>query len=202
MTIPTGYMKDSQGRLVPSDQVKPEHLAEDGVVRDLVGAAAQMNKDLTAFRAHAMDEAMALRDLVFEKYGASKGGAKGNMTLRSFDGALEVQVAVSETLGFGPELQAAKALVDECIERWAEGSDGKIRVLVSDAFQTNKEGRIDTGRVLGLRRHKFEDPSWERAMDAIGDAVRVQNSKTYIRFYRRDPETGVRHAIPLDLAAV
>ena len=39
-------------------------------------------------------------------------------------------------------------------------------------------------------------------MDAISDAVRVTSSKTYIRFYEVNTETGMRQPIPLDLAAV
>ena len=149
-----------------------------------------------------MDEAEAFRALVAEKYGANKGGAKGNMTLRSFDGKFEMQVAVSEFLSFGPELQAAKGLIDICVERWSEGANDNIRALVNHAFQVNKEGRIDTGRVLGLRRLEIDDAEWNRAMDAISDAVRVTSSKTYIRFYEVNTETGTRQPIPLDLAAV
>jgi len=74
--------------------------------------------------------------------------------------------------------------------------------MVNQAFQVSKEGRIDTGRVLGLRKLDIDDPQWHRAMTAIADAIRVTSSKTYIRFYEIDPETGVRSAISLDLAAV
>jgi len=56
--------------------------------------------------------------------------------------------------------------------------------------------------VLGLRKLDIEDPEWQRAMTAIADAIRVTSSKTYIRFYEIDPDTGIRRAIPLDLAAV
>lgn len=200
--IPDGYMQDAQGNLVPEAKVKPEHKLEDDLVRRLAGSAQAIRNTLAAFKVSALDEADAFRALVAEKYGASKGGAKGNMTLRSFDGRLEMQVAVSDNLSFGPELQAAKALIDICVERWSEGANDNIRALVNHAFQVNKEGRIDTGRVLGLRRLDIDDAEWSRAMDAISDAVRVTSSKTYIRFYEVNTETGLRQPIPLDLAAV
>lgn len=200
--VPDGYMKNSQGALIPVDNVKPEHKLEDELARRLVGGARSINTVLAEFKATVLSEVEAFRELVMEQYGVTRGGAKGNVTLSSYDGELRVQVAISEYLTFGPELEAAKALIDGCIERWSEGANDNIRVLVNDAFQVNKEGRIDTHRVLGLRRLKIEDADWQRAMQAIGDAVRVTGSKTYARFYERDPKSGETRPIPLDLAAV
>jgi hypothetical protein len=200
--IPEGYMPDAQGNLVPVSKIKPEHMMEDELVRSLVAGAKALNTELGAFKGAALGDASAFREMVADKYGATKGGAKGNMTLRSFDGTLEVQVAVSDQLSFGPELQAAKELIDNCLMRWAEGSNENLHAIVNDAFNVGKEGRIDTKRVLGLRRLQIDDPEWLKAMDAISDAVRTDSSKTYIRFYSVDPDSGTRQAIPLDLAAV
>ena len=128
--------------------------------------------------------------------------ARAPMTLRSFDGRYEMQVQVSESLSFGVELTAAKKLIDECVERWSEGANDNVRALIGHALQVNKKGRIDTGRVLGLRKLEISDPEWDRAMTAIADAIRVTGSRTYARFYETDPQTGKRTSIPLDLAAV
>jgi uncharacterized protein DUF3164 len=201
--IPTGYMQDAQGNLVPEGNVKPQHKLEDELVRRLAASAQSIHDDLAAFKRVALGEALAFRAMVAEEYGAKKGGAKGNMTLRSFDGSFELQVAVSDNLSFGPELLAAKELVDNCLDRWYEGSDDNIKALVNHAFQVNKQGRIDTQRVLGLRRLDMRsDEEWGRAMDAISDAVRVTSTKTYLRFYETDRKTGVRKPISLDLAAL
>lgn len=199
---PEGYMKDAQGNLVPEAKVKPEHKLEDEVARRLAAGAQSINKIMAEFRSVALGEVGALRDLIAEKYGAVKGGPKGNVTLRSYDGTVEVQVQIGDNLAFGPELQAAKALIDACVERWSVGANDNIRALVNHAFQVNKAGRIDTQRVLGLRRLDISDPDWKSAMEAISDAVRVVSSKTYLRFYEVDPDTGARRPIPLDLATV
>ncbi|AWI83045.1 sulfate transporter [Alloyangia pacifica] len=201
-TIPEGYMKNGRGELIPEAKVKPEDKLEDDLVRRMAALARSTSGELAKLKALAMGEAEAFQAEVASLYGAIKGGAKGNMTLRSFDGSLELQVAVSEHITFGPQLKAAKELIDNCIERWAQHSDDNLRVIVLDAFQVNKAGRIDTQRVLGLRRLSIEDAEWKRAMDAISDAVRVSGSKTYVRFYEIDPETGDRSPISLDLASV
>ena len=202
MMIPQGYMKDAQGNLVPNANVKPQHKLENDIVRVWIEKALKLNEELTAFKHGALDEAHAFKEIVADQYGAQRGGKKGNMTLKSFDGTLEMQVSNSESIGFGTELLAAKELIDQCVERWSEGANDNMLALINHAFQVNKQGRIDTGRVLGLRRLEIDDAAWHRAMDAISDAVRVTSSKTYIRFYKIDTETGDRTAIPLDLAAV
>lgn len=199
--IPEGYMKNTDGALMPIDKVKPAHKLEDETVRNLISEAKVVSAALKKFKDIAMGDAQAFRSLVAEKYGANKGGAKGNMTLRSYDGEQTVQVQVSESIELGPELQAAKELIDDCVEEWSEGSNDNMKVLINHAFQVNKEGHIDTGRVLGLRRLDITDEKWMSAMDAISDAVRVTGSRTYIRFYETNPK-GERKAIPLDLASV
>ncbi|KZL29436.1 DUF3164 family protein [Pseudovibrio sp. WM33] len=199
---PAQYWEDPKGGMIPVCAIKPEHQEEDALVKNVVAKARELHSLLGTFKTHSMGEVQAFRELIAEKYGAQKGGKKGNMTLRSFDGKLELQIAISESISFGPELEAAKALIDSCIHKWSEGANANLQVLVDDAFQVDKEGQISTGRILGLRRHSIEDNEWLKAMDAISDAVRVTGSKTYLRLYERNPATGQRTPISLDLAAV
>lgn len=201
--VPQGYMKNRQGDLKPLSSIKPQDLLED----ELVGKMITDARYLRAFKAGALGEVADFRDLVMQEYGAMKGGAKGNMTLSTFDGSAEVQVQVSESISFGAELSAAKELIDDCITRWSEGANDNLRAIIDQAFQINKVGRIDTHRVLGLRKLAItapgggKDAQWERAMEAISDAVRVTGSKTYLRFYETD-EKGARVAVSLDLAVL
>ena len=200
--IPDGFMEASDGSLVPMSKVKAQHLLEDEMVRRLAQGAMSLNEALAAFKQAALEQAGSFMDLLAQQYDTRRGGKEGNVTFRTFDGRLEMQVSVAKSLSFGPELQQAKHLIDGCIERWSEGANDNIRVLVNDAFQVNKQGRIDTQRVLGLRRLSIDDADWRRAMDAIADALRVHSTKTYLRFYAVDPGTGAKRAIPLDLAAL
>ena len=76
------------------------------------------------------------------------------------------------------------------------------QALVTDAFDTDKEGKINRSKIFMLLRHSIEDERWQRAMDAIRDAMRVTGSKEYVRFYTRQrPEDGWQ-AITIDLARV
>ena len=52
-------------------------------------------------------------------------------------------------------------------------------------LNADKTGKINTKRVLSLRRLDIKDERWLRAMDAIGDSIQVAGSKSYIRIYKQ-----------------
>lgn len=199
--IPQGYWKDANGALIPIGKIKEIDKDRHRTVMELSEAAKLASSRLLAFKLQAMT---AIQDFIqrsLEQYEVKTGGDKGNVTLVSFDGRYKITRQVQDSIVFDERLQAAKALIDECIHAWAKGSNSNIKVLVNDAFQVDKAGAVNTARVLGLRRLAIEDPTWARAMAAISDSMRVASSKSYIRFYERD-EAGNYEAINLDVAGV
>ena len=62
--------------------------------------------------------------------------------------------------------------------------------------------KINTGRVLALRRLDIRDEKWQKAMQAIGESLQVVGSKEYVRFYERIGNTDQYRPISLDVAAV
>lgn len=201
-TPPSGYMQDAQGRLVPDGMVKDIDKLRDQTVQTIVKAAGILNDSLRTFKVGAFSDIAAFVQTSAEQYDVKLGGDKGNVTLYSFDGRYKVVRQVQENLRFDERLKAAKALIDECITAWSAGSRDEIKVLVNDAFKVDKEGDVNTNRVLGLRRLNIADEKWQRAMQAIGDSVSVVGSRSYVRVYERVGDTDQYRAIPLDLAAV
>jgi hypothetical protein len=179
------YLRNAEGGLTPIEAIKPQHLLEDQVVRKIVERQAPLREAVARFEADSREDIRALVDLLAGQYETKRGGAKGNVTLKTFDGLQEVQLAIGESLEFGPEIQAAKTLIDECLTDWAGSTGPELRAIVTDAFRVNKEGRLDKDRILALRRHDFADPRWKRAMEAISDSIRVARSKEYLRIYQR-----------------
>ena len=200
--IPAGYWRDGEGRLIPENMVKPIDRARDDLVRELVGKAKAASAVLADFKAKAFGDIGAFVGMSGEQYGVKLGGVKGNVTLLSFDGRFKIVRQIQEHLVFDERLQAAKQLIDECIQTWTEGSSDEIKALINDAFQVNKEGKINTARVLGLKRLNINDEKWLRAMQAIADSVQVAGSKPYIRIYERVGDTDQYQPISLDVAAV
>lgn len=201
-TIPDGYWENAKGNLVPETKVKDIDKLRDQLVRDLCGKAQQKQADLAQFKLGTMADVGAFITTSLEQYGLSTGGEKGNVTLMSFDGKFKVVRQMQDNITFGEQLQAAKSLIDKCVTRWAEGANDNIKVLVTDAFQVDKEGLINTGRVLGLLRLNIEDADWKLAMKAIADSRQVSDTKAYIRFYQRKDSCSAWEPISLDLAAI
>jgi hypothetical protein len=196
-----GYMQDSQGRFVPVDKVKDIDKLRDQTVKEIVDKVKKMQEVLAKFKTEVRNDLFSYLSLSYEKYGKKFGGKKGNVTMSSYDGSLRILLAVSDTIYFDERLQVAKGLIDDCINRWARGSSSEIRALVNDAFQVDRQGTVNTARILGLRRLEIDDPQWKQAMDAISDSIQISGTKEYLRFYVRDT-TGKYQAIPLDFVAM
>ncbi len=199
--VPSGYMMNGVGHLVPIESIKEIDLARDEFVKGVVAKAGDVSAMLERFKQQLAGDMQAFLELSAEKYGADLGGARGNLSLTSYDGRFKVLRAVSERLDFDERLQAAKELVDDCLREWSKDAGPELRTLVESAFQVDKKGRINAKRILSLRTLKIDHPTWKKAMDAIGDAVTVVGSCTYYRIYERDDD-GNYNQVNLDFSGV
>jgi hypothetical protein len=200
MTNQTENMRqNAQGHLVPESLIKPLDLLRDEVVLKQVAKAKELQLHMQAAKVQMQQEIADYLDLSASEYGVSYGGAKGNITLSSFDGQFKVERTIGEHRIFDERIQAAKAQIDACIERYSAGSSAEIRALVDHAFRVNKQGRIDVNQVLSLRQLDIDDPEWREAMDAIADAITTVAKTEYIRLYQRSP-IGKYMVISLDWA--
>lgn len=200
--IPTGYMRDAKGALWPTETIREIDLVRDELVREIVTKAKIQSEQLAKFKASVFGDIEAFIQLSGEKYGVKMGGVKGNVSLLTFDGRYKVQRAIADYLAFDERLQIAKELVNECIHLWSEGSRVEIRALINDAFQVDKEGRVNAARILSLRRLDIKDEKWNMAMQAISESIQVAGSKTYFRVYERVGDTEQYRPISLDIAGV
>jgi hypothetical protein len=191
--------RNAQGHMVPQILIKPIDLLRDEVVRKQIAIALELKLHMAATKIQMQQELEDYLDLSASEYGVTYGGAKGNITLTSFDGSMKVERAIGEHRVFDERIQAAKAQIDACIERWSEGSNDKIVALVDHAFRVNKQGKIDVNQVLSLRNLAIEDAEWKAAMDSIADAITTVSKKEYIRLYQREA-SGKYVAINLDWA--
>ncbi len=161
--IPEGYMMDSQGRLVPADQVSEQDQLRDQLVNGLVPKALGLNQALKAFKDEALTDIDDLVTIAGERYGAKLGGKKGNVTLTSYDGQYKVVRSFREVIAFTEEIEAGKALIDNCLRRWSTNADPHLMAVVEQAFRTNTKGEIRTGKILDLMRLSIDDDEWKRS---------------------------------------
>lgn len=196
------YMTNAQGHLVPTDKVKPIDKLRDDLVMGIVQSATALQTQLRQFKQQVAEEIAALVSVSAAEYDCKIGGNKGNVTLTSYDGRYKVVRANSDSITFDERLQAAKELIDECIRRWSKDTSPEVRALIQGAFQTDKTGKINTGRVLSLSKLDIQDAQWQQAMEAIRDSVTIMSSKLYFRIYVRVGNTEQWQPLTLDIAAL
>ncbi len=197
----TQYMQDRKGALVPRSLVKEIDILRDNLVMEIVQKSKELNTVLRGFKEQVMNDIAAFIELSAEKYQVQFGGEKGNVQLLSYNGKYKIVRSINDYIVFDERLQIAKKLIDECIVEWSNGSRDEIKVLVNSAFEVDKQGKLSTERILGLRRLKISDEKWLRAMEAIHDSIQVTGSKSYIRIYEQ--KDGDKYEqINLDLASL
>jgi len=198
---PAKFMKNSDGHLVPVENVSDVDKLKDELIRELITDATQESDHLARIKAKAMGDVLAFVETVAEKYEAKIGGDGGNISLVSFDGMSRVSIAVNKTLEIDEaNLTAAKAIIDECLTEWAEDSRPELREIVTAAFNTNGKGRVDTKSILALLKLSIEDKRWKMAMQALRDGLHSDGKKTYVRFHKRAGDDNAWQAISLDIA--
>ncbi|MCY3689849.1 MAG: DUF3164 family protein [Gammaproteobacteria bacterium] len=200
--VPAGYLRNHKGDLVHARNVSEADRDRDAVVGRIHGFGVALSAQMGRFREHTMGDILELRERVIARYGGKLGGARGNITLTSFDGCRMVRLQQAEHIEIGPEIEAAQALVDECLEEWAGRSRLELRALVKAAFRPAVEGCVSVTKLLALRRVEIDDDRWRRFQAALADAMRPKSRSEYIRLYeRRTPDDGWRQ-ISLHLATV
>ena len=194
------HMRDATGALRPVSMIKPKDLLIDEQVRKIMHYAAELSQQIARFKGHTFDDLGSLDAMLAQEYGAKIGGAKGNKSYMSYDGLSKVQIRVADLIEFGPELQQAKALVDECLNEWSADSRPEIRAVIARAFDTDKEGQINRAEIFMLLNLEIDDTRWQEAMRAIKEAIRVVGSKTYMRFQQRAHVEAEWETVTIDLA--
>ena len=201
ITVPEGYKIDAKGDLIAIANIRQIDLAKDELVLEIIEKTKAKSAELAQFKTQTMADVEAFVQMSAEQYGVKLGGIKGNVSLVSFDGQYRVQRAIQETLTFDEKIQAAKALIDECLREWTEGARPEVHTLINSAFDTDTEGNLNTGRILGLHRLNIDDERWQRAMQIIRESMLVQCSKAFIRVYEKN-NSGEYQLINLDIAKV
>lgn len=184
--IPEGYLKNSQGHLVPEGQVKEIDKIRACLVTRLVTDAKQISSNVEKFKAICYQELASFVALAAQEHGVEIGGDKGNVTLTSFDGRFRICRANDDQIEFNESITIARELIFELIKQWSEGSNANIVAIVHKAFETDKNGHLSVAKIMSLKSVQIDDAQWKKAMDIIGASIQVWQTKTYIRFYEKD----------------
>lgn len=196
-SIPKGYMVNGLGHLVPVSAIREIDIVRDALVQDLIKEVKVRSAETASFKAQCQAQISSFVEVAAQEHGVTMGGTKGNVSLTSFDGRYKVVRAIDETIQFSEGLVVARELIDRCIQRWTDGANANLMVLINKAFQTDRAGNLSTARVLALASVNIDDPEWKKAIDAIHQSIQVSATKSYVRFYERNA-LGQYVQIPLD----
>lgn len=194
------YMNDAKGNLVPVELIKPADKLRDETVRTVMGYAKDISAQIGRFRKHSMDDLDGFDAILEQEYGAKSGGVKGNRTYQTIDGLMMIKVQINDFETAGPEIQVAKSLIDQCLREWTDEGRPEIRAIITKAFDVDKEGQLNLREIKKLTKLDIEDDRWKQAMRAIEDAINVQYSKQYVRFYERVSVKDEWSPVTVDLA--
>lgn len=192
-------MRDPKGRFVDVNMVKPADRLEDETVRRVMHYATDLNAQVARFKGHTFEDIASFVDILDQEYGAQRGGEKGNVTLTSYDGCMRVSISVADLVEFGPEINVAKTLFDECVSAWSVDSSPEIRTIITRAFSV-EGGKYNRAELFSLLRLDIEDAKWQAAKKALQDAIRTLGTKEYLRFQKRNTPQARWETVTIDLA--
>ncbi|MCV6583990.1 MAG: DUF3164 family protein [Marinibacterium sp.] len=202
---PEDLIRRPDGSYVDLEDVEPRHALAHELVTTLFPMATAAHDQLTRLKRLALDEMSGYREMMLADHGVTVGGKEGNLTLRSLCGRFMIKMTVSKYVTFGPELEAATALIDQFLEQeLTKGGSAPIHQIIEREIKVNQKGRLNTAGILGLRQYRFKDPLWNKAMDAIEKAIIRDSSAIYVNFYNVDVSVTprVETLLPLDFAKV
>ena len=200
-----GRWRNKKGEHVHPDMVPVDKKLEDEVVEDLIGKALVVHGQLELFKREAFAQCYDYVDLLRQEYGMDRmaGSRQGSVTLKNFDGTMEVQIQVSKLIQFDQKLSLAKEKIDEYLTEKTQDVDAEIQTLITRVFEV-KNGKVDAKQIFGLKNYPIKHPKWLEAMGMIDDATEIAGTKSYIRFKQRidGKLDGALQTVVLDLAAL
>lgn len=204
------YIPNPRGDLTPVENIRPQDVLMHEMVYKQTEFARNLSCELGRFLTYTEAEIAGFDALLAQQYGVEraeekpkgKGKGKGNRTFTSLDGLLKVTVRVADRETYGPELQQAKALLDEMVQERSTDADPFLIALVNQAFKVDREGLVDRASLMALRRLEVDDPRWPNICKAIDESRRPIGTKRYIVFHERDTADGQWRQIVLDHASI
>ena len=198
-----GNWLNASGQAVPAKYVPKQDKLRDKLVERQFANAVKLHDRIAKFKAEVAEAIDDYLTTLFDEFDVEPTEG-GNYTLTNFSGDIQVAVKVQRYHTFDERIEAAKKIVDECLDDWSQGANDNLRVIVNDAFRVHDKRGLDVKAILTLRNYKIKDKTgrWSQAMELIGESLKVTRSRAYLQFRRRPTIKDDWETVPLDIAAV
>lgn len=180
-----GNWIDARGKAVPEEYVPELDRERDAMVDRLFKKMLKLEEAIAKARIEALCEIdtylakLAKANKVKEKW-------KGNISLDSFDGALRIQRSMDDQIGFNESLQIVKTQIDKWLRDRLEGVDDGLAKVVSQAFNVDKQGRVNSAMIMKLLHLDIKDAKWQKAMDILKESIVVKATRQYVSFAQKE----------------
>ena len=172
------YCINSTGSMVPIEAVKDIDKLRDNTVLTIAERIKALESYMKEVKAKCMSDIGEFLKISAEQYGVKIGGTKGNVTLTSYDGS--VQVILAHNLVVNEGVNMAKELIDDYLADITSDASPDVRTIVNLAFKV-KQGRMDVKRLMELKQCGIKDERWLKAMEIISDSVTVASTTPCLR---------------------
>lgn len=197
-----GYWIDAVGTAIPPKYIDPVDKKRDKLVEKQIRQALLIQERLRKFKKSVLADIGKYLDWLADLHGEEALSPGGNYILNGFSGNKRLQIKINKVIEFDERLQLAKKKIDACIERWSQGANDNLKVVIFDAFKVDSKGNVDTKRILGLRKLQIKDEAWNAAMELITEAVTVTGNRSYLMFQLKENKDAEWETLRLDLAGV
>lgn len=180
-----GNWIDARGKAVPVEYVPELDRERDAMVERIFKKATKLEDQIAQFRVETLCEIDTyLAKLA--KFNKVKENWKGNITLDTFDGSLRINRNMDDQIGFSETLQIVKTQIDEWLRDRLSGVDDSLAKVVSQAFNVDKQGRVNTAMIMKLLHLDIQDAKWQKAMEILKDSIIVKSSRQYINMAMKE----------------
>lgn len=172
---------DESGNAIPLKRVTKYERKVERETYGLAKAAVELNARMVAYKETIIEKAQSLFEDFLTENGKDIEDVKGNATFYNFDRSIKIEVKVNNIIEFDENtIKLAQIKLDELLTDGLSNADDFIKPIVMDAFKTSR-GKLDTKRVLGLRRYaeKVPDPRYAEAMALIDKSIKQRDTKVY-----------------------
>lgn len=179
-----GNWLDDRGRPIPEQYIPATDKKRDKLVESTFKKVVKLAEKISDTKVEivsAIDK--YLNELAKEN--RTRENWKGNILLHNFDKSLVIDRRIDDNIGFDEKLHMVKTIVDKWLYDRLNGIDENLGKVITQAFNVDKQGRVNTAMLMKLLHLEIEDAEWKKAMRLLKESIIIKSSKQYINFKRK-----------------
>jgi len=182
---------DLNGNEVPAQYVPKLDKERERITLKYLAKAKKLSQQLEKLKEDMLNDCDAVYQQMLKDNNVP-AHSKGGYSISTFNRDAKIEVSVQERIEFDDIITVAHEKIKQFLLEKTQGVDTDLQQIINQAFETRR-GQMDAKRVLGLFRLKINHPRWLEAMDLIKQSINRNNSKRYVRVWKKDSQGEYRN---------